>query len=45
LKPEKLGRKPLEEGGSWRRTMSGEGPSVREEKRERNTSQLPKVLC
>jgi len=45
LKPEKLGRKPWEEGGSWRRTMSGGEPSIKEENKERNTSQLPQLLC
>ena len=45
LKPEKLGRNPLEEGGSWRRTRSVGGPSAREENKERNTSQLPRLLC
>ena len=45
MKPEKLGRKPLEEGGSCKRTTSTWGPSAREENKERNTSQLPRLLC
>ena len=44
LKSEKLRRNAMEEGGSWRRTMSGGEPSVRAENKERNTSQLPRRL-
>jgi len=46
LNPWKLGRNPLEDGGSCKRRMSArEGPSVREENKERNTFQLPRLLC
>ena len=45
MKPAKLGRKPLEKGGSCKRTKSTGEPSTREENKERNTSQLPRLLC
>ena len=45
LKPEKLGRKPLEKGGSCKRIISAGGPSAREANKERNTSQLHRLLC
>ena len=45
LKPVKRGRKPLLEGGSCNRTMSAWRVPTREPKRERNTSQLPRLLC
>src|ERR1700761_6274419 len=45
LKPENLGRKPLLEGGSCSSTMSVCGSPTRDSKRERNTSQLPRLLC
>jgi len=45
LKPEKPGRKPFEEGESCKRIISGGGLSVREENKESNTSQLPRLLC
>jgi len=45
LKPEKLGRNPVEEGGSCQKTMSTGGPSVEEANKERNTYQLLRLLC
>jgi len=45
LKPQKGGRKSLEEEGSCNRTISAGGPSALEENKERNTSQLPRLLC
>ena len=45
VNPEKLGRKPLEEGGFRKKTITAGGPSVMEENRERNISLLPGLLC
>ena len=45
LKPVKRGRKPLREGGSCSKTMLAWRDPTRDLKRERNTSQLPRLLC
>ena len=45
LKPAKWGRNPLLERGSCSKTISGWRVPAREPNRERNTSQLPRLLC
>jgi len=45
LKAEKLRRKSAEDGGSCKPTISGGGPSVKEENKERKTSPLPRLWC
>ena len=45
LKPVKRGRKPLLDGGSCSRMTSACRAPTRELNRERNTSQLPRLLC
>ena len=45
LKPPNCGRKPLLEGGSCRRITSAWRAPTREPNKEKNTSQLPRLLC